>query len=354
MNQNSPLAKTNSQLQQIEKVFAGKKRLLCVLHNYPDPDAMASAMALSFLAREKFRLQTSIAYGGFIGRAENIAMIRELKIRLKQLSRLRLNRYDCIAMLDTQPGAGNNSFPPGKLCHLVFDHHPLRRSKNVVFSIVDNEIGALSTLFVELLIAADIQIPSNLATALSYAIRSETQDLGRETSQRDINSYLAVFSKANMRKLAKISQPKLPRSYFITLAKTLHRTISYRQIICSHLGEIDAPEIVGEMADLLLRHTRISWSLCTGRFNGDLHLSLRSSNPNARAGNMIQRIVNDKKNSGGHGMFAGGKISLNNLTEEEILSLEMTLSNKLARNLGFKNVSWNAVINDGESENLDD
>ncbi|NOZ62013.1 MAG: phosphoesterase [Calditrichaeota bacterium] len=352
MNQNNKSETTATQLQRIEEVLSDKKRLLCVLHNYPDPDAMASTMALCYFAREKFGLQTTIAYGGFIGRAENLAMIRELKIHLKQLNRLRLDRYDCIAMLDTQPGAGNNSFPPGQLCHLVFDHHPLRRNSNIIYAIVDNNIGALSTLFVELLTVADIQIPTNLATALSYAIRSETQDLGRETSQRDIDSYLEVYPRANVRKLAKISRPKLSRSYFVTLAKTLHRTISYRQIICAHLGEISAPEIVGEMADLLLRHKRISWSLCSGRFQGDLHLSLRSSNPNARAGNMIQRIVNDKKNSGGHGMFAGGKISIQNMTAEEIVALEMKLSDKLARNLGYKAVSWNPVIGEDEAEKL--
>ncbi len=337
-------------LQQIEKVLFGKKRLLCVLHNYPDPDAMASAMALSYLAREKFGIKSVIGYDGLIGRAENTAMVRELKIRLKHLNRLKLERYDCIAMLDTQPGAGNNSFPPERLCHLVFDHHPLRRGANVIYSIIDNEIGALSTLFVELLTAAKLPIPMNLATALSYAIRTETQDLGRETSQRDIDSYLFIYPKANVRKLAKIARPKLPRSYFSTLAKTLFRTISYRQIICAHLGEIDAPEIVGEMADLLLRHKRISWSLCTGRFKGELHLSLRSSNPKAQAGAVIQRIVKDKKNSGGHGMFAGGKISLKDLNNEEIASLEMSLSDRLARVLGYKHVSWNPLINEAEND----
>lgn len=69
--------------------FLSKRRdsifpLLILTHNYPDPDALAAAFALDCLA-EGYGIQTTIAYGGVIGRAENRAMVRILKIPVRKV-----------------------------------------------------------------------------------------------------------------------------------------------------------------------------------------------------------------------------------------------------------------------------
>ncbi|MDW7680005.1 MAG: DHH family phosphoesterase [bacterium] len=334
----------NDRLAQLDQILSDRKKMLIVVHNYPDPDAIAAAWALSYLAEKRNKVQSSIAHGGFIGRAENKVMLSELKINLKNISRIKFNSYDCIAVVDTQPQAGNNSLPLEVRCDLVINHHPLRKKNLCGFQIIEPEVGASATILTEILIASEVDIPKDLATALAYAIRSETQDLGRETSERDIQAYHHVYSRSNMPKLARITKPKLPRSYFNMLANTLHCTVSFRNIICAHLGKVEVVEMVAEMADLLLRHKHISWSLCTGHFNEELFLSLRSSNPQAKAGKLIQRIILDRKNAGGHGMFAGGKISIAGMEQEEIIQLEKRLSDELAKQLGFKNVNWNPLI----------
>lgn len=331
-------------IKELDTLFKTSKRLLIILHDNPDPDAIASAWALSYLAKEKFNLRVAMAYGGFIGRAENRAMVRELKIPLKMIGRIRFSSDDKIAMVDTQPGARNNSLPPDVPCHLVIDHHPRRRGLKAETVFIDTEVGATATILIEWLRASGLDLNADLATALAYAIRSETQDLGREVSRRDIQAYLTVYPRASMRKMARITHPQLPRSYFLTLTETLRRTTSFRNIICAHIGDVPYPEVVAEMADLLLKHERISWSLCTGRFMGELIISVRSSNPKANAGKLIQTLVLDRDRAGGHDTFAGGKISLAGYRKEAIDELEKSLSNKFASLLGHESPEWKPLI----------
>ena len=332
------------QFSKLKDLLADKKRLLIVLHNNPDPDALASAFALRFLADRLYGIETSIAYGGIIGRAENSTMVRLLKIPLHKINRITFESYDCFALVDAQPTAGNTSFPPHINCHIVIDHHPRIRGYRADFCVIDAAMGATATVLIEWLMISQFVIPADLATALAYALKSETQDLGRETSSRDIKAYLNIYPLASIRKLASIAHPKRPRSYYVSIARTLTRTKSFRNLICAHLGEVPHPEIVAEMADFLLQHRHISWSLCSGRYKKSLVISLRSSNPKARAGKMIKKLVPDRKDAGGHDMFAGGKIDLAERGEEDICRLENKLSDDFGRVMGYSDIEWNVLL----------
>ncbi len=65
-----------------------------------------------------------------------------------------------------------------------------------------------------------------------------------------------------------------------------------------------------EIADLLLRLEGKTWSLCTGRFDDRIYLSVRTTNPRADAGNIMRKLVGSKGRGGGHGMTAGGWVSV--------------------------------------------
>lgn len=334
----------SKQLKTLNVLFSEHQFLLIIVHNNPDPDAIAAAAALQFLVKQQFNVKSDIAFGGNIGRAENRTMIKKLKIRMKQINRISIEKYDRIALVDTQPGSGNNSLPKRKKCHLVIDHHPKRRGAKVDLFVNEPEVGVSATILVEWLIASDIEIPADLATALSYAIISETQNLGRETNKRDIQAYLSVYTKSSIRKLAQIINPTLPRSYFVTLAKALTNTFVYKNLIYSNLGDVPNAEIVAEMADFLLRHERVGWSLCIGRFKDKLIISVRSSKPKARAGKLVKRLANNQNTVGGHDMVAGGFIPLSGQSKAELQSMDETLIRNFAHLTGNQEADWKPLL----------
>jgi nanoRNase/pAp phosphatase (c-di-AMP/oligoRNAs hydrolase) len=337
------------QLLKLGEVLQGGKHLLILTHNNPDPDAIASALALSYLVKERSNIETSIAYGGNIGRAENKEMVKKLNIHLKKINRLKLTQYDRIALVDTQPGAKNNSLPSKRKCHIVIDHHPKRSNIDIPFEIIQPEVGATATILTEWLQETGLDISADLATALSYAISSETQNLAREADTRDIQAYLAVYVKSSVRKLAQIINPKLDQAYFTMLARALNNAFIYKNLLVAHLADITHAEMVGEMSDFLLRRKMISWVLCTGFYKGKLVLSIRSSNPDAKASEFLTKMVPDPKTVGGHDQIAGGYISLLN-NKKDLKNMENRLSQAFAQAHGYEDFRWQPLLGDTDLE----
>ena len=103
--------KTSSKLQKLTELLTGKAYLLVVMQDSPDPDSLAAAVALRRLAKSLANLQCSIAYGGTVGRGENRALVKYLGLNLRSCDEIDYDKFDVIAMVDTQPATGNNSLP---------------------------------------------------------------------------------------------------------------------------------------------------------------------------------------------------------------------------------------------------
>ena len=220
---------------------------------------------------------------------------------------------------------------------LVFDHHPIRRaSYKARFLDIRPEYGATATLIAEYLEASSTPIPRKLATALIYAIRTETQDFRREFVSADKNLHDSLLPSVDNRALGRIQSPRLPVSYFRTIHRALGNLLAVETLVVSHLGPVPQPDIVPEVADLLIRLEGKTWSLSTGRLDDRLYLSIRTSNPRADAGRLMRRLIGRRGKGGGHGMTAGGWVALNGVTGDGAQAIEAQLAGRLATYLNKK------------------
>lgn len=281
--------------------------LLIVTHDHPDPDALASAWVLSHLAQKIGRVRARIAYGGVVGRRENRLMLAILDI---PASPLRASDRECAhaALVDTQPRFKNNRFDPSRKPDIIIDHHPRHRDTRADLLLIDETAGATTTVLAEALLASGLKYPSRMATAIVYGIGSETQNLGREAGPRDRAAYMAFLPKANLKVLWRIANPPRSASFFQTLARTITNAFVCRRIIGAHLKEIFSPDRVAQMADFLLTHENMTWSIVTGRYDGKLHISLRTTSPSGDAGRLLKRLLGGGSRGGGHRMIAGGSV----------------------------------------------
>lgn len=285
--------------------------LLILTHDHPDPDAVASAYALSHLAKRLCGVESRIVYGGIIGRVENQAMVRLLRIPVHPLrSHSDFRKVRAVALVDTQPLFGNNPFPKNGQAALVVDHHPAVQGGSALVSVIDPSAGATSVILAQALLAARIPIPVGLATALVYGILSETQDLGRETRQLEIQTYRRILPFCDIRCLALIQNPQRPEEFFRTLKRSLDNAFVVGPLIGAHLGEVAAPDLVSQTADFLLTCEGERWSVCTGRYQNRLHFSVRALHPERHAGRLLQRALQEKERAGGHWTMAGGSLIL--------------------------------------------
>jgi len=308
--------------------------LLIMTHDYPDPDAIASAVALQYLASECFNIQSRIVYGGIIGRTENRGMVEILKLPVHKLRPADLKRYKHTVLVDTQPNFENNSFPMGRKVTIVIDQHPSIKKPYAELAIIDTECGATCTILARALIIARKEIPTRIATALAYGILSDTLNLYRTPQEQVIDTYLAVIPFCDMRALAKIQNPTRSKKFFVTLAKGIQKAMVRRGLIISHLGQAESPDLVSQVADFLLTYRGIKYSCCTGRFRGRLYVSLRSSKANIEAGNVLRDIFANRGEAGGHGAIAGGSFEIGDDIDPKIWNeMEEVFAEALSRRL---------------------
>ncbi len=299
-------------LDHLLKVARGRKRALVLTHDNPDPDSLAAAVALAELLDSRADVKTDIGYGGIIGRAENLAFVKVLKLPVEPVSHIVFDDYDLIALVDTQPSVGNHSIPARYQADIVIDHHPLRdESLQAAFADVGGDFGATSTMLAEYLRAARMEPDVELATALFYGIKADTRDLGRQTTQTDIDCYLWLFPKIDKQLLGQIEHPDMPAAYFRLHHTAIERAKVYGSAVITDLEEVYSPDMVAEVAERMMSLEDMKWSLAYGTYRSQLYFSLRVRDRRMNAGRLIREICeNESGSAGGHGSMAGARLPL--------------------------------------------
>jgi nanoRNase/pAp phosphatase (c-di-AMP/oligoRNAs hydrolase) len=323
--------------------------LVISTHNHPDPDGLASAFALRELTRKVFGMRSLIVYNGTIARAENKSLVRTLKIPLQRMSSLAGIDPGHVALVDTQPAFANNSFDRDQEAALVIDQHSSPVPPLARFSLVNTRCGATSVILAQALFLSGMAISRRVATALVYGIISDTSHLLRAKSKELHRTYLALLERADLRLLAEIQNPRRSRASFLYLQSGIRNARESGSCLVSHLKEVDSPDYVSQVADFLVSYQGMEAALCTGRFQGVLHLSLRLKGPPRDAGAILRDVLEDPRRAGGHDAIAGGQWPVGNrATERDWRAAEERMATRLrARLQPGRAVPFVSAFNEG-------
>jgi nanoRNase/pAp phosphatase (c-di-AMP/oligoRNAs hydrolase) len=332
-------------LDKLRQILERKKKVLILTHNNPDPDSIAAGWALSYLLRERMKVGSVFVYGGIITRAENRAMVRLLNIGIKPIEMVNIYNFSVVALIDTQPGTGNNALPSSIKPAIVIDHHsPRKASQRIEFADIRPYYGSCSTILTEYLIQTGLPIKKKMATALYYGIKSDTQDLGRDATEADHKATIHLYSKVQQRMLSQIKYPELSRNYVMLFDQALHEALIYGDVILCDLRALVNPDMVSLMADFLLRISGVRWSLVMGTYNSRIIFSLRTKRRNQNAGLTARRIVRGLGTAGGHGMVAGGQIFIKAMTAERQERIRKNLRNRFLKTVGRENTKEERLL----------
>jgi nanoRNase/pAp phosphatase (c-di-AMP/oligoRNAs hydrolase) len=325
-------------LDRLVQYAKPRKKAVVLTHDNPDPDSIASAVALAHLLEHLAGVPTVVAYGGIVGRAENRALVRVLKLPIVPIARIAFEEYDLICIVDTQPEQGNHSLPARRFPDVVIDHHPERPETRLApLADVGGVVGATSTLVVEYFRASGLEMPPQIATALYYGIKADTRDLGRQTTSADVDAYLWLFPVVDKVALGEIEHPRLPIEYFRLYHTAIERAVVYDHAVVCDLAEIYAPDMVAEVAERFLFLDDVKWSLAFGEYEGQLYFSLRTSDRRMNAGRLIREVIEEKGGTaGGHGLMAGARIPLREMGPRERQRFEADLVQQFLREFGVK------------------
>ena len=297
---------TRLKVQQYQRFFSDADRVLILLHNDPDPDAMASGLALRNVMRRTKQTAVIAALQGAT-RPENLRMQNLLDIHVEIVTAAQLTGFDRIAMVDVQPHYFGEEF---HRVDLVIDHHPEQPGYSAVFKDIRPNYGSTSTILTEHLRAVDANISERTATAMLYAIKSDTLFFNRQANRVDLEafSYLYPLADAAMIRKMEGAEITMERLEYVLKAKQNGRMVE--QVFCSFIGASPREDFIPYVADFYLQLEDVKWTIVAGIVNDALVMSVRNLGYGRNAGEFVRKHFADIGSAGGHRSMAKAVVPL--------------------------------------------
>ncbi|MBF0540609.1 MAG: DHH family phosphoesterase [Nitrospirae bacterium] len=316
---------TKQHINKLLGIFKKEDCLLILIE--PDPDSIASAMILK---RILWRIvsKVSIAYFGKIQRLDNQVMVESVKAPLIKMAKINSADFTRFALIDSQPHH-SELFKDFKF-DIIIDHHPHRNKPEASYVDIRPEYGATATIMTEYLRAAKIVPSKTLATAILYAIKTDTSNFERGATAKDIEQFQYVFHYANRSLLSKIERSELRIADLTLYRKAIKNMTITRNKVFSYLGVINAPDICVQLADFFMRIHKISWSITAGLYNETLIIIFRSDGQRKDAGKLAIKSFAAIGSAGGHKGAARAEVPIDNIkTDRSDKEIEAFLRNRL-------------------------
>ena len=297
---------TRLKVQQYQRFFADADHVVIVLHNDPDPDAMASGLALRNVLRRTKQTAVLAALQG-VTRPENERMMNLLDIQVEILSPEQVGNFDRIAMVDVQPHAFRGVIDR---VDLVIDHHPEQPGYTAVYKDIRADYGSTSTILTEHLRAIDVNISERTATAMLYAIKSDTLFFNRQANRVDIEAFSYLYPLADATLIRKMEGAEITMDRLEYVLKAKQHGRLEEQVFCAFLGTSPREDFIPYVADFYLQLENVRWTIVAGIVNDSLVMSVRNLGYSRNAGEFVRKYFNDIGSAGGHRSMAKAVVPL--------------------------------------------
>lgn len=300
--------------------FSGEDNVLILIN--ADPDSIASAMAVKRLLWRRVAAVT-ISRINIIKRPDNLAMVRLLGANLVHISEIDKNKYSRFLIVDSQP-EHNEAFA-GIKYDVVIDHHP-DTNPDAGFLDIRPGYGATASIMTEYLRAARIKPSYKLATALYYAVKTDTSNFERKALVEDVRAFQFLFRHANIHIARKIEQAELSFDFLKYFRNALENMRKRKDRIFVHTGQVINPDVCVLLADFFIKISNIKWSIVSGVCDNYLVVIFRNDGLRKNAGRVAKESLGHLGSAGGHKSMARAEIPLSALKEHmDLKNDEMVL-----------------------------
>ncbi len=304
------------------------EEMLIVMHNDPDPDCIASSIAMQRIAAH-YGKEGILTYGGEIGHRENRAMVNLLDTKILRTDELEkpIGDYTLVALMDSAIPASNNPLPRDFRPEIVIDHHDV--SVDLVksdFLDVRPDAGATSTMMYDYLKLLRVPVTQSLASALLHGIMTDTADLTMRAGKDDVEAVSELHAKADHNMLLKIKSPDMSNEAVEILGRAVESKKIRGAYLVSNVGYVNDKESIPQAADLLVMLEGINTVLVFGVVGEDVVISGRNRDVGLNMGEIMQKAFGRDGPAGGRVTSGAARIPLGlfkDLTSEKKVLIEM-------------------------------
>jgi nanoRNase/pAp phosphatase (c-di-AMP/oligoRNAs hydrolase) len=308
--------------QRLFSLLSGWDGMLGIItHKNPDPDAIASAMALAEIAKQANpkTLIPRIFYEGNIGHQENRTFVNLLDIKMERLTIEALQKCTYLALVDCSGPGANNDVPPQTKINIIIDHHKEGKHMATQSTFVDIRpgVGATASILTQYMQELDVPIDKRVATALLYGIRTDTKEFKRNVTPQDLNyaGFLLPLTDADL--LDKIMSPSMSQETLDVIGTAISRRKIQSGYLFSSVGYVMNRDALPQAADLLITLEGVNTALVYGITDTAIVISARNRDVRLHIGNALSEAFGDMGDAGGHPNMAAATLPLNYFTKVE-------------------------------------
>lgn len=283
-------------------------------HNFPDPDAIASAYGLQKLL-EQYGVQSTLCYDGRIDKLSASKMLDAFHIQMLPYEDLvsDMKETDRIICVDTQKHAGNVTDFVGDEVACI-DHHPTfvpmeYRYQNIRVT------GACATLVSEYYAQSGKEPGIDVATALLYGMKMDTLQFTRGVTEQDIDMFKFLFSRHDQEKLADLERNNMEFADLKAYGAAIEDIELYDKIGISCIPFSCPDALIAILSDFILALIEVEVAVVFSFREDGVKLSVRSEDPDIHAGDLLHTALEGVGSGGGHASMGGGLIGKERLPE---------------------------------------
>lgn len=313
--------------EQLLACLSEATALAIVCHDNPDPDCLASALALERIANEADVNDVALLYDGDISHQQNRVFVNSLDVPLEAFTDVELDDYDTVALVDSSVPGENNGLPPDADVDIVIDHHP-GGDPDAAFVTKREGASSTTTILVEYLYSLDIQPTSDLATAMLFAIRRETLDFIRNVTETEYLAAYYLHPVVDADLLRKMDDPPLSEITLDAIGTAIQTRTAQSAYLVANVGRTTERDALPQAADYLLNLEGVETVLVFGINGSDIEVSARSTDSRVDLGSLLEDVFGDLGEAGGHDNMAAAKIPMglyadacNGDREEDLLQI---------------------------------
>lgn len=281
----------------------GGHRVFIQTHNFPDPDAIASAFGM-----QKFLnyhgIKSTICYNGNVDKISVVKMLDNFNIQMYPYDELDIDEDDYVLLVDGQKYNANLTDIPGDEVACI-DHHPIVKECNYLYQDI-RIVGACASLVAEYFYESKTPIDEDTASALMYGIRMDTDSFGRGVKRLDIQMFEYLFDYAKVPLVDRMVNDNIELEDLRAYGAAIENIQIYGKTGIAYIPFDCQDALVAMISDFILKLDAVTVSVVYAEKDGGLKFSVRSEEENVHAGNLISCALEGYGQGGGHFEMAGG------------------------------------------------
>jgi nanoRNase/pAp phosphatase (c-di-AMP/oligoRNAs hydrolase) len=313
------------QARRLTDVIDGTAKTLAIrIHRSPDPDSVASAVALQAIAATR-DVEADIIHDGEIGHQENRAFVNLLGIDLLSTDDEQTSEaeHDTVAVID-QAKAGE---PEAAQEHdhelqadIILGHyeHDHQHDHDAAFADIRPDLSSTSTILTKYIQELELTPDETVATALLYGIRAETVDFKRETTPADLTAAAYLYPFADHDTLEQVESPSMSGETLDVLAEAIRNREVGGSHLVSNAGFVSDRDALSQAAQHLLNLEGVTTAAVFAIAEDVIYLTARSKDIRVDIGRALEKAFGERGTVAGHSTDASAEIPLGIFTGVEV------------------------------------